>query len=103
MTMTCVSFIEEDFRRTLMRIEQENVSLKNEVNILKAENTRHERKISALEGHICETQTQNDNLQRKLNSANETVRNLQQEVGPISIGTVRAYMHACICLNTTLI
>ncbi|XP_011880524.1 PREDICTED: kinesin-like protein KIF23 [Vollenhovia emeryi] len=71
---------QEDFRRILTAIEQENVNLKLEVASLKAANTQQKRKISALEGHLCKTETQIDKLLCKLNSANEMVRGLQQEV-----------------------
>lgn len=84
-----ISFVEEDFRQTLMGIEQENVNLKIEVASLKAANTQQKRKISALEGHLCKTETQIDNLLCKLNSANEMVRNLQQEVGFVCAQYVR--------------
>ncbi|XP_071570315.1 kinesin-like protein KIF23 isoform X2 [Temnothorax nylanderi] len=71
---------QEDFRRILMGIEQENGSLKNEVAVLKTANTHQKRKISALEGHLCNTETQINDLSRELNNANDKVRSLQQEV-----------------------
>ncbi|KAL6261964.1 hypothetical protein P5V15_007047 [Pogonomyrmex californicus] len=71
---------QEDFRRTLMVMIQENENLKVEVASLKATNTQQKKKILALEGHLCKTETQIDNLLCKLNSANETIRSLQQEV-----------------------
>ncbi|KAH0949984.1 hypothetical protein HN011_008737 [Eciton burchellii] len=71
---------QEDFRKTLITIEQENVNLKVEAASLKAANAQQKKKISALEGHLCKTESQVDNLLRKLNSSNETIRNLQQEV-----------------------
>lgn len=86
-----ISFIEEDFRRTLMGLEQENVNLKIEVASLKAANTQQKRKISALEGHICKTETQIDNLLCKLNNANELVRSLQQEVGFVCVQSIYSY------------
>lgn len=36
--------------------------------------------VSALEGHLCKTETQIDSLLRKLNAANDTIRSLQQEL-----------------------
>ncbi|XP_050460228.1 kinesin-like protein KIF23 isoform X1 [Cataglyphis hispanica] len=71
---------QEDFRKKIIVIDQENVNLKIEVASLKAANTQQKRKISALEGHLCKTETQIDTLLCKLNSANETIRNLQQEI-----------------------
>lgn len=71
---------QEDFRKILSRIDHENVNLKVEVASLKAANTQQKKKISALEGHLCKTESQIDNLIRKLNGANETIRNLQQEI-----------------------
>lgn len=71
---------QEDFRRILMGIEQENASLRIEVASLKATNTKQVKQISAFQGHLCEAEKQNDNLRCKLNNANEAVRNLQQEV-----------------------
>ncbi|XP_072748061.1 kinesin-like protein KIF23 [Anoplolepis gracilipes] len=71
---------QEDFRKKVIMVEQENVHLKVEVATLKAANTQQKRKISALEGHLCKTETQIDTLLCKLNSANETIRSLQQEI-----------------------
>ncbi|XP_011349301.1 kinesin-like protein KIF23 isoform X2 [Ooceraea biroi] len=71
---------QENFRKVLVTVEQENINLKVEVASFKAANTQQKRKISALEGHLCKTESQIDNLLRKLNSANETIRNLQQEL-----------------------
>jgi len=85
-----------------MGIEQENVNLKIEIASLKAANTQQKRKISALEGHLCKTETQIDNLLCKLNSANETVRSLQQEVSLILICTHILCVHICICLYVNL-
>lgn len=84
-----ISFIEEDFRRTLMGIEQENVNLRIEIASLKAASTQQKRKISALEGHLCKTETQIDHLLSKLNSANEMVRSLQQEVRFVCMQCIR--------------
>jgi len=82
-----------------MGIEQENVNLKIEIASLKAANTQQKRKISALEGHLCKTETQIDNLLCKLNSANETVRSLQQEVGLILICAHILCVHICLYVN----
>ncbi|XP_070152141.1 kinesin-like protein KIF23 [Polyergus mexicanus] len=71
---------QEDFRKKIVITEQENVNLKIEVASLKAANTQQKRKISAFEGHLCKTETQIDTLLCKLNSANETIRSLQQEI-----------------------
>ncbi|KAL0122232.1 hypothetical protein PUN28_007166 [Cardiocondyla obscurior] len=71
---------QEDFRWILMGVEQENVNLKLEAASLKALNAQQKKKISALEGHLCKTETQINNLLRKLNSSNDMVRSLQQEV-----------------------
>ncbi|XP_018405122.1 PREDICTED: kinesin-like protein KIF23 [Cyphomyrmex costatus] len=71
---------QEDFRRTLMGIEQENVNLKIEVASLRAASTQQKRKISALEGHVCKSETQIDVLLCKLNSANERIQILEQEL-----------------------
>jgi len=98
---TCVSFIEDDFRRTLMGIEQENVNLKIEAASLKAANIQQKRKISAFEGHVCKSEKQIDDLLRKLNSANERIQILEQEVGSILISIMCAY--SCVCLQATLI
>ncbi|XP_025263958.1 kinesin-like protein KIF23 [Camponotus floridanus] len=71
---------QEDFRKKIIIMEQENVNLKIEVASLKAANSQQKRKISAFEGHLCKTETQIDTLLCKLNSANETIRSLQQEI-----------------------
>jgi len=82
-----------------MGIEQENVNLKIEIASLRAANTQQKRKISALEGHLCKTETQIDNLLCKLNSANETVRSLQQEVSLILICAhiLRVHIYLLVC------
>ncbi|XP_018056057.1 PREDICTED: kinesin-like protein KIF23 [Atta colombica] len=71
---------QDDFRRTLMGIEQENVNLKIEAASLKAANIQQKRKISAFEGHVCKSEKQIDDLLRKLNSANERIQILEQEL-----------------------
>ncbi|XP_018377804.1 PREDICTED: kinesin-like protein KIF23 [Trachymyrmex cornetzi] len=71
---------QDDFRRTLMGIEQENVNLKIETASLKAANIQQKRKISAFEGHVCKSEKQIDDLLRKLNSANERIQILEQEL-----------------------
>ncbi|XP_058803765.1 kinesin-like protein KIF23 [Phymastichus coffea] len=71
---------QNDFRKMLLAMEQENVNLKVENATLKASGTQQKKKVSALEGHLCKTETQIDSLLRKLNAANDTIRNLQQEL-----------------------
>ncbi|XP_046433171.1 kinesin-like protein KIF23 [Neodiprion fabricii] len=69
-----------DFRKMLLTLEQENMTLKVENASAKAFNNQEKKKVSALEGHICKTEAQIDSLLRKLNSANDTIRTLQQEL-----------------------
>lgn len=71
---------ENDFRKMLLTMEQENITLKVENASLKACTSQQKKKVTALEGHLCKTESQIDSLLRKLNSANDTIRNLQQEV-----------------------
>ncbi|XP_039305232.1 kinesin-like protein KIF23 isoform X2 [Solenopsis invicta] len=71
---------QEDFRRILMGIEQENVKLKIDVASSKAANTQQQKRISALEGYLSGANERIYELDCKLNNANETVRSLQQEV-----------------------
>ncbi|XP_014219800.1 kinesin-like protein KIF23 [Copidosoma floridanum] len=69
-----------DFRKLLMSVEQENMNLKVENASLKASSTQQKKKVAALEGHLCKTETQIDSLLRKLNNANDAIKSLQQEI-----------------------
>ncbi|XP_051174889.1 kinesin-like protein KIF23 [Leptopilina boulardi] len=69
-----------DFRKLLLSMEQENMSLKVDNASIKASHAQQKKKVSALEGHLCKTETQIDSLLRKLNNANDTIRGLQQEL-----------------------
>ncbi|XP_043465366.1 kinesin-like protein KIF23 [Leptopilina heterotoma] len=69
-----------DFRKLLLTMEQENMNLKVENASIKASHAQQKKKVSALEGHLCKTETQIDSLLRKLNNANDTIRGLQQEL-----------------------
>ncbi|XP_054008311.1 kinesin-like protein KIF23 [Hylaeus anthracinus] len=71
---------QNDFRKMLMTIEQENLNFKIENASLKATNSQQKKKVSALEGHLCKTEEQINSLLRKLNHANDTIRTLQQEL-----------------------
>ncbi|XP_012534885.1 kinesin-like protein KIF23 [Monomorium pharaonis] len=71
---------QEDVRQILTKIEQENEHLKYETASLEAANKQQKITISALEKDICKREKRIDELIHKLNSANEMVRNLQQEV-----------------------
>ncbi|XP_043280255.1 kinesin-like protein KIF23 isoform X2 [Venturia canescens] len=71
---------QNDFRKMLLAMEQENITLKVEHASLKACTTQQKKKVTALEAHICKTESQIDSLLRKLNSANDTIRSLQQEL-----------------------
>ncbi|XP_011505660.1 PREDICTED: kinesin-like protein KIF23 [Ceratosolen solmsi marchali] len=71
---------QNDFRKMLLTVEQENINLKVENATLKASSTQQKKKVSALEGHLCKTEAQIDSLLRKLNTANDTIRSLQQEL-----------------------
>ncbi|XP_043480547.1 kinesin-like protein KIF23 [Leptopilina heterotoma] len=67
-----------DFRKFLIKIEEENASLKVENASIKAYHNQQVQKVSALECHIEKAEGQIDNLLRKIDSANNTIRNLQQ-------------------------
>ncbi|CAK9817767.1 Kinesin-like protein KIF23 [Anthophora quadrimaculata] len=69
-----------NFRNMLATVERENVSLKIENSTLKASNDQQKKKISALEAHICKTESQIDTLLYRLNSANDVIRYLKQEL-----------------------
>ncbi|XP_047370546.1 kinesin-like protein KIF23 [Vespa velutina] len=69
-----------EFRKMLSLTEQENISLKVENAALKASNAQQKKKILALEGHLGKTEAQIDSLMCKLNNANETIKNMQQEL-----------------------
>ncbi|OXU27283.1 hypothetical protein TSAR_000351 [Trichomalopsis sarcophagae] len=71
---------QNDFRKMLLNMEQENMNLKVENATLKASGAQQKKKVSALEGHLCKTEAQIDSLLRKLNTANDTIRTLQQEL-----------------------
>lgn len=71
---------QNELRKMLMTVEQEHLNLKIENASLKAANSQQRKKVSALEGHLCKTEEQIDNLLRKLNHANDTIRSLQQEL-----------------------
>ncbi|KAK0075210.1 hypothetical protein PV325_007238 [Microctonus aethiopoides] len=69
-----------EFRKMLLSMEQENITYRVENASLKACNAQQKKKLTALEGHVCKTETQIDSLLRKLNNANETIKTLQQEL-----------------------
>lgn len=69
-----------NFRNMLVRIERENVSLKIENSTLKTTSDQQKKKISALEAHICKTEGQIDTLLYRLNSANDIIRHMKQEL-----------------------
>lgn len=71
---------QNNFRKILMLTEQENITFKVENASLKASHSAQKKKLTALEGHVCKTESQIDSLLRKLNNANETIKNLQQEL-----------------------
>ncbi|XP_017885702.1 kinesin-like protein KIF23 isoform X2 [Ceratina calcarata] len=70
----------DEFRKTLTNVEREQMDLRIENSTLKATNVQQKRKLDALEGHLGKTEEQKENLQRKLEKANETIRNLQSEL-----------------------
>lgn len=71
---------QNEFRKMLSLMEKENISLKVDNASLKATNAQQKKKIVALEGHLGKTEAQIDSLICKLNSANETIKTMQQEV-----------------------
>ncbi|XP_035735794.1 kinesin-like protein KIF23 isoform X1 [Vespa mandarinia] len=71
---------QNNFRNMLVKMERENVSLKIENATLKASNEQQKEKISILENLVCKTEEQIDTLLYRLNSANDAIRNLQQEL-----------------------
>ncbi|XP_043260428.1 kinesin-like protein KIF23 [Colletes gigas] len=71
---------QSNFRNMLVKIERETVSLKIENCALKATNDQQKKKISTLESHICKTEAQIDTLLYRLNSANDIIRHMKQEL-----------------------
>ncbi|XP_053972696.1 kinesin-like protein KIF23 [Hylaeus volcanicus] len=71
---------QNNFRNMLVKIERENVSLKIENSALKASSDQQKKKISTLEAHICKTEAQIDTLLYRLNSANDIIRHMKQEL-----------------------
>ncbi|XP_031832640.1 kinesin-like protein KIF23 isoform X2 [Nomia melanderi] len=69
-----------NFRNMLVKMERENVSLKIENSALKASNDKQNKKITALESHICKTESQIDTLLYRLNSANDIIRHMKEEL-----------------------
>ncbi|XP_060828110.1 kinesin-like protein KIF23 [Bombus pascuorum] len=69
-----------NFRNMIVKIERENVSLKIENSTLKASNDQQQKKISALEAHICKTEAQIDTLLSRLNNANDIIRHMKQDL-----------------------
>lgn len=71
---------QNNLRNMLVKMERDNVSLRIENVTLKASNEKQKEKISALEGVVCKAEGQIDTLLYRLNSANDVIRNLQQEL-----------------------
>ncbi|XP_015179777.1 PREDICTED: kinesin-like protein KIF23 isoform X2 [Polistes dominula] len=71
---------QNNLRNMLIKMDRENVSLKIENATLRASNEQQKEKISILENLVCKTEEQIDTLLYRLNSANDTIRNLQQEL-----------------------
>ncbi|XP_076242067.1 kinesin-like protein KIF23 [Calliopsis andreniformis] len=69
-----------NFRNMLVKLERENVSLKIENSALKSSADQQKKKLSTLEAHICKTEAQIDTLLYRLNSANEIIRHMKQEL-----------------------
>ncbi|KAG7210213.1 hypothetical protein KM043_011765 [Ampulex compressa] len=71
---------QNDFRNMLVKLERENVSLRIENVSLRATNDEYKNKISSLEAHVCKTESQIDALLYRLNSNNNALREMQQEL-----------------------
>ncbi|XP_015598667.1 kinesin-like protein KIF23 [Cephus cinctus] len=71
---------QDEFRKMLVTAEQELMSRKIENASLNAANAQEKKKVTALEAHLCKTESQVDSLLRKLNGANETIKSLQREL-----------------------
>ncbi|XP_057322889.1 kinesin-like protein KIF23 [Microplitis mediator] len=71
---------QNEFRKMLVNLEQDNNFYKNENVSLKAVNAQQKKTLDALGNHINKTESQINSLLRKLNSANETIKSLQQEL-----------------------
>ncbi|XP_044589354.1 kinesin-like protein KIF23 [Cotesia glomerata] len=71
---------QNEFRKMLLTLEQDNNFYKNENVSLKAVNAQQKKTLDALGNHINKTESQINSLLRKLNSANETIKGLQQEL-----------------------
>ncbi|XP_015439074.1 PREDICTED: kinesin-like protein KIF23 [Dufourea novaeangliae] len=69
-----------NFRNMLVKTERDNVSLRIENSTLKTSNDQQKKKISALEAHICKTESQIDTLLYRLNSANDIIRHMKEEL-----------------------
>ncbi|XP_033336674.1 kinesin-like protein KIF23 [Megalopta genalis] len=69
-----------NFRNMLLKMERDNTSLRIENSSLKLSNDQQKKKISALESHICKTEGQIDTLLFRLNSANDIIRHMKEEM-----------------------
>ncbi|XP_076654746.1 kinesin-like protein KIF23 [Halictus rubicundus] len=69
-----------NFRNMLVKMERENVSLRIENSALKTSGDQQKKKISVLESHICKNESQIDTLLFRLNSANDIIRHMKEEL-----------------------
>ncbi|XP_051176813.1 kinesin-like protein KIF23 [Leptopilina boulardi] len=69
-----------EFRNILLKVEEENASLKVENASIKAYHNQQLKKVSALECHVEKAESQIDSLLRKIDNANNTIKNLQQSL-----------------------
>ncbi|XP_076292183.1 kinesin-like protein KIF23 isoform X2 [Lasioglossum baleicum] len=69
-----------NFRNMLVKMERENVSLRIENSALRTSGDQQKKKISVLESHICKTESQIDTLLFRLNSANDIIRHMKEEL-----------------------
>ena len=72
---------QNDFRKMLHNMEQENITLKVENASLKACSAQQKKKVTALEAHLCKTESHIDSLLRQLNSAKDQIKQLEKELG----------------------
>ncbi|XP_078035417.1 kinesin-like protein KIF23 isoform X2 [Augochlora pura] len=73
-------FLETNFRNMLLKMERENTSLRIENSSIKLTNDQQKKKLSALESHICKMEGHIDTLLFRLNSANDIIRHMKEEM-----------------------
>lgn len=71
---------QNEFRKKLHKIERDNFELKIDKDSHKNFSEQQKDKLNVISGHLCNAESQNDELLRKLREANESIKNLKGEL-----------------------